>query len=417
MKRDRGVLEKILTDTCSHVAVNKDVCNEVYNYMKGKYNIPKGLASDLVCLRVSMSETSEFILFCIADALINVLGGCLQITDFYTKQEIDKYSISVYKVDKIKFPLKFKMIQIKDDQWIGRIDHKVLMKLRAAQLINYNANAQRVLTKVVSGDKEIYKITLNQKAVKSINENLKNNSFVPNTLTLNIPQDEVSDYYYDSSSMELVIKNIQHFHIVDGFHRYIADCKASDENPNFDFTWELRVINFSDDKAKTFIYQEDKKTPMKRVDSNSYNMNDSANIVITRLNEDTRCNIKGLISRSGGSINFGELAELIKYFFYKEVSKKENNNLFVVFLVKYLGECFNALTEFDTKYFQKYSYKELFIVIYMFYIYRDRDKYEMCKVIDRMIKRQDDLDNKKFYSRIPRKAMVNEVEKLYEAVK
>lgn len=418
MKRDRSVLEKILTDICSHVAINTSTCNEVYDYMKTKYDIPKSLTSDLICLRMSMSEPSEFVLYCLADSLVQILGEVLKVNDYYTKQEIDKYSKSKYKVDKIKFPLRLKMIQVTSDQWIGIINHDLLMKLRAAQLINYNINAQRTLTRMIKGDKEIYKITLNQKAVSAIHENLKNGSFIPNTLTLNIPQDEVSDFYYDKDSMELVIKQVRHLDCTDGFHRYIADCKVNDENPKFDFTWELRVVNFSDDKAKSFIHQEDQKTKLKKVDSNSFNMNDSANIVVTRLNENARCNLKGLISRNEGIINFGELSELVRYFFFKEVTKRESNNLLIVSLVKYLCECFNVLTEYDMKYIEeKYSYKQLFIVIYMFYIYRSEKQSDMCKIIDEMVKRQDMLDNKKFYSRIPRKAMVNEIEKLYKAVK
>ena len=417
MKKSREVLEKTLTDICSRVAVNSETCNKVYDAAKEQYDIPRGVTSDIVCLRMSMSEVNEFVLFCILDVLIKELGEVAQLSDYYTKQEINKYSKSKYKIDKIKFPLRLKMIQIKSDQWIGSIDNKLLMKLRAAQLINYNVNSQRTLTKIISGDKEIYKITLNQKAVSAIKENLSNGLFVPNTLTFNIPEEVESDFYYDSDSMELVIKKIEHVDVIDGFHRYIAACKQSDEDQNFEFTWELRIVNFSEDKAKNFIYQEDLKTKMKKVDSNSMNMNDSANIVVTRLNENPRCNLKGLINRNGGIINFGEMSELIRFFFFKEITKRESNNLLIVSMVKYLCECFNTLTEYDMKYIEnKYSYKQLFIIIYAFYTYRNQSQSKMYEIIDKMVERQDELDNKKFYSRVPRKSMVNEVEKLYEVV-
>lgn len=417
MKRDRSVLEKRLTDICSYIALNTEECNKIYDLVKEKYNISRGLTSDLICLRMSMSETTEFVLFCILDAVIKVTGDVGYIEDYYTAQEIKKYSKSKYKVDKIKFPLRIKMIQIANDQWIGSINNTLLMQLRAAQLINYNTNAQRTMTKIIRGDNEIYKITLNQKAVAAINENLKNGLFVPNTLTFNIPEDIESDFYYDNDSMELVIKKLEHVDIIDGYHRYIAACQASDEDSKFEFNWELRVVNFSDDKAKSFIYQEDQKTKLKKVDSNSMNMNDAANIVVTKLNENARCNIKGLINRNEGIINFGEMAELIRFFFFKEVSKKESNNLLIISIVKYLCECFNTLTEFDLKYVEnQYSYKQLFIVIYMFYTYRNQGQSQMCEIIDVMVERQDELDNKKFYSKIPRRSMVNEVKKLYEAV-
>ena len=108
MKRSREVLEKRLTDICSYVALNSETCNEVYDSLKNKYDIPRGLTSDLICLRMSMSETTEFVLFCILDALNEVLGEVDQISEYYTKQEISQYSKSKYEIDKIKFPLKLK---------------------------------------------------------------------------------------------------------------------------------------------------------------------------------------------------------------------------------------------------------------------------------------------------------------------
>ena len=46
---------------------------------------------------------------------------------------------------------------------------------------------------------------------------------------------------------------------------------------------------------------------MRKVDSNSYNMNRASNIVVTRLNESPMCNLQGLISRNQGIVNFGYL--------------------------------------------------------------------------------------------------------------
>ena len=120
-----------------------------------------------------------------------------------------------------------------------------------------------------------------------------------------------------------------------------------------------------------------------------------------------------MISRNNGLINYGELAELIRFFYLKQYLKKENKNMLIIIMIKHLSECFNALTEYNEKYInQKYSYKQLFIIVYMFFVYRDKDKNEMCEIIDRLVDQQDKLDDKKFASRIPRRSMVNELEKL-----
>lgn len=397
------------------IATDVATCNKIYDRAKEKYDVPRGIISDLVCFRRSMSEASEFILFCLFDSIIEIKNIKNKLYDFYSDQEIDMYKKSKYKVDKIKFPIRIKMIKIDSDQWIGQTDATFLMKLRAAQLINYNVNAQRTMQRVVRGDKEIYKISINKSAVSEITSSYKQRTFIPNTITLNMPIE--SDFYYDESNCELVINTLEHFHILDAYHRYIALCKASDEDENFNYNMELRIVNWDDLKSQTFIWQEDKKTQLKKIDSNSLNMNDAANIIVTRINENPRCNIKGLISRNDGLINFGELAELIKFFYLKESIRKEEENSLIISLVKELTNCFNMLIEYDLKYLnEKYSYKQLVIIIYMFYNYRDKDKKYMCENIDKMIWFKDKLDNKKFYYRVPRKSMINEIDKIIEEV-
>ena len=98
MKRDRSLLEKRLTDICAYIALNSELSNKVYDLAKEKYGIPRGLTSDLICLRMSMSETTEFVLFCVLNALIEVAGEVANVADFYTPQEIAKYSKTKYNL-------------------------------------------------------------------------------------------------------------------------------------------------------------------------------------------------------------------------------------------------------------------------------------------------------------------------------
>lgn len=413
MKGKKEELEKKLEKICISLALDADVCSKIYDYAKEKYSIPRGMASDYICMRASMSEANEFILFCLLDSIINTTGAKLKLSDYYAEQEIKEYSKAKYKIEKIEFPLRFKMIQITADQWVGRIDVAMLIKLREAQLINYNENAQRVLTKIIRGDKEIYKISLNQTAVDSIKDSFKKNLFIPNTITLNLA--DGADFYYDNKTDELVINELKHFDASDGFHRIIAAYKAYDSDHEFNYPMELRIINFSDDKVNRFIYQEDQKTQMKKLDSKSFNMDNPANIVVERINESPRCNIKGCINRNKAIINYGELAELIRYFYFRNKEKIQNENMLILSVTKDLIEKFNILTEYSTKYMsEKYSYKKLAIIIYVFCHHEDLSS--LGDVIEKMVQREDELNNKRFSSKTPRKAMVNDLEKLFKDV-
>ena len=418
MLKDKKSLEQYLGEQCNRFVLDNDVCKGIYTYANETYEIPKGMVSDLVTKRMEMSEVSEFVLFILLDSICHVVKDkdVQGVDKFFVMQEAKHYRTSKYKIEKIKFPLVFKMFQVTDDQWIGKITIDMLMKLRQAQLLNYNVNAQRTLTRVVKGDKESYKITLNQKSVNEIQSSFENNEFIPNTITLNIPMETEYDFYYDESSCSLIINSLEHLDISDGFHRYIAACQLRDMNSNFDYPIELRIVNFTEDKAKQFIYQEDKKTFMKKIDSRSMNMNRAANIVVTRLNENIRCNLKGMISRNDGLIHFGELADLVDYFYFKGITKDKERTV-IMQAVKELTDNFNLLTEHNAKYLeQKINYKTLLSAMFCFDYFRDKDKINMCEVIEKVAKEIEKSDNKKFAIKTPRKSQMSEIEEILKGV-
>lgn len=416
MLKDKKMLEQYLESQCDRIVTDNDKCKAIYNYANETYDIPKGKMSDLISRRMAMSEASEFILFILLDSMCNVLKGkFLGIDQFYTMQEAQYYRKSKYKNEKIKFPITFKMIQIEDDQWTGKIDVKTLMKLRQAQMINYNVNAQRTMQKIVRGDKESYKITLNQKAIGEIASAYAHKTFIPNTITLNIPAELDSDFYYDEESCSLIIKSLDHFDVTDGYHRYIAACQVSDLDKDFNYNMELRIVNFTEDKAKQMIFQEDQKTKMRKIDSNSMNMNKAANIVVTRLNDNVRCNLKGLINRNEGVIPFGELAELVNYFYFKGVGKEKERSISIKAITE-LTDNFNILTEYNTNYLEhRMNYSTLLAAMFCFDYFKNID-YDVCQIIEKTAKAIEDSDGKKFKNRTPRKSLMIEVERLMKGV-
>jgi len=420
MLKDKKTLEQYLDKQCDRIVTDNEKCKLIYAYANETYDIPKGIVSDLVSKRMPMAEASEFVLFILLDSIHNVLRDDKDIQGvdkFYTFQEAKHYRISKYEVAKIKFPLVFKMVQVADDQWVGKITVDTLMKLRQAQLINYNVNAQRTMQRIVKGDKESYKITLNQKAVEGISKSFEENAFIPNTITLNIPMETDFDFHYDEEDCAFIIKSLEHFDVSDGFHRYIAACQTKDKNHNFDYPLELRIINFTEDKAKQFIWQEDQKTKMRKIDSNSMNMNKAANIVVTRLNENVRCNLKGLISRNESIIHFGELADLVDYFYFKGVGKEKERSV-TIQAVKELTDNFNMLTEYNTEYLEhRMNYRTLLVAMFCFdYFKDDKDETRMCEIIEKVAKEIENSDSKKFLNKAPRKSLMNEVEKIVKEV-
>lgn len=411
-------LEKYLEKQIYKIAPNTEICNKVCEYNRSTYNIPREITSDFISVRTPLEEANDFILFCLLDAIEKITEKKSVISKYFVDKEISTYSNSKFEVDKVKFPLKFKMIRIAEDQWIGSIDFKMLMKFRAAQLIHYNENAQRTMQRIVKGDNEFWQISRNLFAIEKISESYLKETYIPTPFTLNIPQETEFDFYYNEEECELVIKSLDHFDITDGYHRYLSACRVCDENKNFNFTMELRITNFNEDKAGHFVHQEEQKTRMPKLDSDSMDMYNAANTTVKLINESARCHLQGLISRNKGVIRFGELADLVHYFYFKGVSSMSKKNAIKLVAVKELIENFNMLAEYDTKYIEKsYTYRQLLAIMVCFEYYKDKDKTDMCEVIDKVVNKIKDSDNVIFNARQSKTAMINEVKKILMEVK
>ena len=418
MVKARNEIEKYLEKKIMKIIADNEVCTGVCDYVRDTYDIPRTITSDYISMRLSLEQASEFILFCLFDGIEKVTQKSkTEIDSFFTMQEFKTYKNSKYETSDIKFPLRLKMIQVTDDQWIGRINTKTLMEFRKAQLINYNANAQRTMQRIVKGEKEFYKITINNETVSAIKKLVKRNVYIPTPFTLNIPTDSNAEFYYDEDRCELVINSIESFDISDGYHRYITFCSIHDDKENnFDYNMEFRIINFPDDKVQQFIYQEAQQTKMRKIDTNSFNMSNAANVVVTRLNENPMCNLQGLISRNQGVIHFGYLADFVNYFYFKNINKTKEKSVTIT-AIKELTDNFNMLTEYDSVYLEEeYSFKKLAAVMCMFDYFKDKDKKHMLEIMGEVIKRTEQLDNKKFYSKTPKKSMMNDIEEIIKEV-
>ena len=284
--------------------------------LKNLFNIPFGMSLDILMLKEDLYDKSDFVLF----AFLYVLNDS-HVEGFFTSEEIRRYYNETYEEEIIKFPLVFNMVQISDDQWIGKISVKRLMELRDAQLIYYNENTQRTMQRVFKGNVEYYKIKINKSAVEGIEESMKNDTYIPNTITLNMPETT----FYDFQDNKLTIKAIDRFDILDGYHRYIAMSKLYNLDGTFDYSMELRIVSFSEGKAKHFVWQEDQKTKMRKTDSDSFNQYSEANKIVQRLNTDSTFVLAGKISRNKNIINSAEMGAIINalWFGSKQISKTE----------------------------------------------------------------------------------------------
>ena len=385
MYKAKEMVEEYLERKLRDIVLDRKVSSEYYAKCMDKYNIPGGLVADYAMGNKSLGEANPFVLFCLIDCIPENMRKKGYIKEAFTESEIEMYSNSKYDQGKQVFPLVFRVHQVRDDQWIGRISLKTLMDMRDAQIINYNTETQRTLKRIVRGEEVSYQIAVNKKSVKDIGDSVADGTYIPTPITLNVLPESEIDFNYDDKTGTLTIYSVDKLDMTDGYHRYLALSHDYDLGLIDDFTMELRLTIFSKEKASHFIFQEDQKTKMKKVDSESFNMTSPANIVVQKLTESTKCNLQGLINRADGIINAAWLGEMINFMYFRRIPKGQQR-MKIIQITNELIEFFNTITESNTEYLEKrYTYKKLLAVMSVFDYYRDKDKSDMPEVLDKVV--------------------------------
>ena len=99
--------------------------------------------------------------------------------------------------------------------------------------------------------------------------------------------------------------------------------KKTAQNRDFDYEMELRIVQFDEEKARRFIWQEDQKTKMRKIDSDSMDSVRASNKVVDRMNNSGRFILAGKISRNKGIINAAYLSNIIDIIYIKGIKKSE----------------------------------------------------------------------------------------------
>lgn len=353
MKRSRGSLNERIMLLISKT----DERRELYDSLEEQFRMPISLTADICAGRELISEQNDFVAFVMLTGL-----APNEVNRYFTTEEIKTFSKEKFDKPEFELPLVFKnMVQIASDQWIGKITAKELMALKDAQIIKYNENTQRTMRRVVRGESRYYKIALNEKSVMEIKEALESGAYISDDITLNMPL-ETTEFTFNKN--KITISELDKLDIIDGYHRYIAISRALIENKDFDYPMELRLVNFSEEKAKQLIYQKDQKTKMRQVDSAALNQYNPANIVVDQLNADPSSNIQGMIARNSGAISHADLSAFVNAFYF---SNGKANRKEILAVKKELQEKFNTYISSDLSLTDKqFTTRELAGIMYCF---------------------------------------------------
>lgn len=358
MIRSFEELDNYLTVELTKTLGKRSVFNNLKQTALNKYDYPIDRSSDYFSTKIPFENADEQELFIFVDTIGNVCGKN-KINYFFSEKEIELYSNIKYKPKKIKFPLVYSCMEVTEQQWIGTISAKELIRLRDAQLINYNENSQRTMKHIIRGNSEIWKISLNQQAVNQIMNLMQQGRFIPNTITLNLPQDSL--YYYDQEKKELIIKEITQFDILDGYHRFIAISKATILDPDFDYVMEIRFACYPAGQDEYFTYQEDQKTHMSKMQSKALDPADLGNQICKTINSDTEFLLNNQLLRSGGLIDMSVMSDAIRYIYLDYTIAQKEQVKIRIKIAKEIKDKLNYMISDDMTLTEK-SWSSMFIV-------------------------------------------------------
>lgn len=313
MKVAKNIVINELCEEYFQMTLRKDVnLNVIYTSFSEKYNYPSNKIHAILSRNIPVDFIKPEEVFWLSDILLHK-----KIKDYFTEKEIKKFSSMRYEEKEFK-DLSIPCLEVVEgEQWIGVLQNapEFFARLRISRKIHYNPNAQRAMTmEHLKNGKTLWRITLNKTVLKKIRQCFNSNKFIPNTITLNIDPDTDTELVYQDGMLE--INNLDHFDITDGFHRFMALCKEWDNNSDFSYPMEIRITRFSDDKASYFVWQEDQKTPMKRKDAATLNLDTVENKIIRRLNDSEGC-LQDNIGRNNSLIQMADLNEAIKKIYVK----------------------------------------------------------------------------------------------------
>jgi hypothetical protein len=125
-----------------------------------------------------------------------------------------------------------------------------------ANLIHYDYETQRSAKWVRSGKAGVVPTPdVNEKHVKEIAEHYLNETYLTDTITLNVYSDEVKPLTYNPRNKQLTINNGAVISILDGFHRLQAGIRAVSKNPNLAQVMQLAIKSYPTEKAKKYFGQ------------------------------------------------------------------------------------------------------------------------------------------------------------------
>lgn len=333
--KDRNKLENELIMRFEQMSLmSAEVLDKYQEKLYNKYGI---IDSGKYVNVSSISFASPEELFWLADSYNEVCEnsslGKIILKNYFNERDIASYgTLKLNHEEDDLYPIEFRALQVNDSQWITLISSQTIYRLISKRVVFYNVDTQREGQVVRINGMEIMKISKNKRSIEEIKERLLSNLYIPDELTFNVNTD-LSDNSFVFSKGKFVL-NSGRFDLIDGFHRIMSLIEIAREYPDFNVTFPVNIMTFNTEKARRYITQKDKQTPIKKSYIRMIDPDNFGKKIVEDLNSTSAFIYKGRVNnRPEAEINEDDFIYLVNLFF----DKKQN----LISAQKRLIEAFN----------------------------------------------------------------------------
>jgi hypothetical protein len=233
-------------------------------------------------------------------------------------------------------------------------DINEVVKWRNLNKLRFNPDTQRDLIVIETHGVPIKKLDINEKSIKDMKKLMVGGLYFPVTGTININPD-INEEPYIIRGGNLIIPSESHMDLIEGFHNYVAETQLKDENPDWEFPCEFKLMTLNKEDANRYIFQMDKKNHFREAQVARIDTQNETNYLINSLNTSSSFHLKGTINKDAF------------LFLYKQISKmfilekrKQTVDLLYVF-IKNLNHFIIERNHFD----EPLTNSEWFINLYL----------------------------------------------------
>lgn len=347
--KKREDLEREIYKSLYDINTNRDTKNQILESLVNR-GFPVGSAQQILSGNAALDSLGEYELGVIALEIFTSTyeHDMVDPSIYFDSKELQ--IIEKFKFDtankELAFPIIFKNMQKQSsNRWVGLISIQDFVKLNQSGIVTYNFQTQRNPIYEKYKGKTIKKANINPKSVKEIADAMAENTYEYDDVTINILADGEEDFEFKQITNEIgdIVINSATLNLIDGAHREKGAEAALLRNPNLKGYFILALTYFDVDEANHYIIQKDKRNPIDREYIESKDVTNFNNVVVKRINEHPRSNIRGkivtddfLLNEGDGLALFSTLSKTIGRLW--EITTDRDARILSSYLIKFFNE-------------------------------------------------------------------------------